>query len=197
VQTDPSPGKLCRGQALVKDIRDQPQDLHKGPHAGKAVQVMQAPGAEDPLTKGPPLQQQPPVTPVGKELRGQAWDGVRGALPGRAGGRLLVHVQVLAEWDHHPGVKPLLQHAQVLQVAGQPAHVAGHVGAGRARPVLGERLQVLPALDPARGAPWQHQQQHVVQGAKIEALPAPPHVPHEGTNLPFEGRVEGLHGWPR
>lgn len=129
VEMDPLLGKLCRGQALVKDIRDQSQDLHKGPHTSKAMQIMQAPGAEDPLAEGPPLQQQSPVTPVGKELCSQAGNGCYGVLPGGVGSWLLMHVQVLTEWDHHCGIKSLLQHAQVLQVGGQPGHVAGHFGA--------------------------------------------------------------------
>lgn len=140
METNPLLGKFRCGQALVEDIGDQPQDLHKGPHTVKAAQVMQALGAEDLLTERPTLQQQPPVTPVGEELCGQAWDGCR------AGSWLFMHVQVLTEWDHHSGIKPLLQHAQVVQVGGQPAHVVGHVRAGCARLALGKFLQVVPAL---------------------------------------------------
>lgn len=53
VKRDPLLGEIYYGQALVKDIRDQSQDLHKGSHISKATQVMQALEAEDPLAEGP------------------------------------------------------------------------------------------------------------------------------------------------
>lgn len=86
-----------------------------------------------------------------------------------------------------------LQCAQVLQVGGQPVHIAtGHVRAGQTSLAVAKPLQVLLALHLPRGAPWQHQQQHVVQAVQVKALLAPLNMPHEGADLPFKGRIEDL-----